>query len=331
MLMKGFLAILFICLFMANAVNATYINEIMYNPIGDDNNKEYVEVYLSDEVDLRNFTIADSSSSDSLNLLKEGGGNYALIVEDGFDASGLDVAIYSVGASIGNGLNNKGDEITLKDKNGDIVDKITYSGGKESLALCKESDFKECEPTPGKKNILNEILAEKDSPKITNDLKVNRSEYMSENSNENKSYLIINKVSEGAKFGDIIKIDLYVYKGASKKNSIKVFVSDGSRTVSEETKFNVYGKFINLSLVVPVLLKGNCDKNAELIDYSIVIEGLDARAEKEIKIGCDETTDTGDVKNFAGKERVVFYSFSFVLIILIIFLMYKRMKNDHFS
>jgi len=330
MLMDGFWAIPFICLFMINAVNATYINEIMYNPIGDDNNKEYVEVYLSDELDLRNFTISDSSSSDSLKLLKEGVGDYALITEDGFDASGLDVAIYSAGARIGNGLNNKGDEVTLKDRRGNTVDKVIYTGRKEGFALCKENGFKECEPTPGEKNILSDISAEKDSPKITNDPKVNKSEYAPESSNMNESYLTINKANEDARFGDIIKINLDIYKGGSNKNSIRVFISDGSRIVSEETKFNIYGKFVNLSLVAPVLIKKTCDENSWLIDYIIVAEGLDARAEKEIKIGCDETTDKKDIENLAGREKVSFYSFSFVLIMLIIFLLFKRMKNDNF-
>ena len=49
-------------------ISALEISEVMYNPVGNDNNKEYVEIYSEEELNLSQYTIEDSSSSDHLSL-----------------------------------------------------------------------------------------------------------------------------------------------------------------------------------------------------------------------------------------------------------------------
>ncbi len=132
-----------------------YISEIMYNPEGDDNNREYIEVYSN--VSLENYTIEDLASHDILALIKQSSSSFALIVEEGFDANNTNATIYSVGATIGNNLNNEHDVIVLRNSQGKLVDALSYSresgGDNNGYSLCKHSvgdaQLYECSPTPG--------------------------------------------------------------------------------------------------------------------------------------------------------------------------------------
>src|SRR3989344_4473864 len=116
--------ILFIFLFSISVYADTYINEINYNPVGNDNNFEYIEVY-SDEI-LSNITLKDLKSKDELELVKKYDNNYYLVVEEGFNYSGLECNIFSAGAAIGNNLNNDRDSLVLE-YNNTIFDAISYS------------------------------------------------------------------------------------------------------------------------------------------------------------------------------------------------------------
>ena len=53
----------------------------MYNPEGNDNNKEFVEVFSDDAVNLTGYLVEDSGSNDVLELLSYFDGFYSLIVE----------------------------------------------------------------------------------------------------------------------------------------------------------------------------------------------------------------------------------------------------------
>lgn len=157
-------------------VEARLISEILYNPGGDDNNNEYVEIKLNN---LSNYSISDLVSSDNLTLLYFYGGNFSLIVEEGFNYSGISASIYSAGATIGNGLNNDYDVIFLKDKNGSIVEVAYYSSemGGDNKSLCVEgSGFVECESSPGFEEVnknftikINEFLPDPDGDDSVNE------------------------------------------------------------------------------------------------------------------------------------------------------------------
>jgi len=135
---------------------AAHINEVMYNPSGDDNNNEFVEIFGTDN--LSGFTIGDSNANDSFVLLQHADGNFSLVVEDGFNFTGLNCSIYSTGATIGDNLNNNNDGVFLYEQEL-MVDTFSYDGSlangngkslsfienewKESLAIggtpCKEN------------------------------------------------------------------------------------------------------------------------------------------------------------------------------------------------
>jgi len=107
------------------------INEVMYDPEGTDNNKEFIEIYSDDEIDLSDFIIGDSSSNDSLTLLQHQDSHYYLITEEGFNLSGIEASVYSAGSTIGNNLNTE-DSLYLYYKNGTLLDNMSYKDDCES-------------------------------------------------------------------------------------------------------------------------------------------------------------------------------------------------------
>lgn len=149
---------IFIILFIfSQDVSALIINEIMYNPSGNDNNNEYLEIIVNQS--LEGFTVQDSYSSDILQSLQLINSSYSIIVEEGFDYSGINASVYSAGATIGNNLNNDEDYILIK--NGtevlDVIHYYDYWGANgNGKSVCKFPNeigrWKECEQTPGKEN-----------------------------------------------------------------------------------------------------------------------------------------------------------------------------------
>jgi hypothetical protein len=120
---------LFILLLVAlQPVVALHINEVNYNPIGDDNNREFIEVYLDTPQSLDNWTVADASSNDTLRTMQYVTSHYALIVEEGFNCSDPGWACYNAGATIGNNLNNDNDSIVLYDTARQRVASMSYDG-----------------------------------------------------------------------------------------------------------------------------------------------------------------------------------------------------------
>jgi len=148
---------IFILLITLQTVEALTINEINYNPEGNDNNREYLEVIT--ELNLTGFIIQDANSEDILEPLKEINSTYALIVEEGFDYTNINASIYSAGAAIGNNLNNDEDYIIIKN-NTEILDVIHYydywGADNNGKSLCKLPDltgsWQECAQTPGSMN-----------------------------------------------------------------------------------------------------------------------------------------------------------------------------------
>lgn len=123
--MLKYFIIFFLLIEITTAIN---INEIMYNPEGEDNNREFIEIYGTNN--LTDFAISDLKQNDTLKLLKYSpDSEYSLIVEDEFDYTDLACSIYSAGLTIGNNLNNE-DTIYLY-KNDTLMELIQYN---DSLA-----------------------------------------------------------------------------------------------------------------------------------------------------------------------------------------------------
>lgn len=117
------MAVSLIAIFAANAAQTSALtwSEILFNPEGDDNNKEFIELIIGEgeNISLENCTIRDSASSDALTLLRgaNAGNRYILIVEDESEhidrQSTQDSAIYTAGSAIGNGLGNTYETLTI--------------------------------------------------------------------------------------------------------------------------------------------------------------------------------------------------------------------------
>ncbi len=154
--------VLFFILFIHD-VNAA-ITEIMYNPPGNDNNKEYVELVFNVNISLQGWTVEDSSHQDVLALIN-GSGNTKinLIVEEGYTGeyfASLDLtkaSVYSAGAAIGNGLGNEGDSVYLYDGEGNLTENVAYNnsyanGDGNALCISGTGEKYSCKPSPGKEN-----------------------------------------------------------------------------------------------------------------------------------------------------------------------------------
>jgi len=170
-----------------NSLSAyAWIYEVNYNPEGNDNNKEYIEVIVNSWKNIDGWTIEDGdNSTDTLELIAgngyglqsvfENGDNSSdtprfisscgynrinIIVEEGFNLTGLDlnvVNVYSAGKSIGNGLGNSGDSIKLYDLRGNLMFNAEYNGSVgngngNSVCFMVNGTAYECEHTPGERN-----------------------------------------------------------------------------------------------------------------------------------------------------------------------------------
>jgi len=152
--------ILFCVLLIAiQPVTAVYITEVMYNPEGSDNNQEYVEMYSELYLNFTSSLFKDLESTDALTLIQEANSSFYLIVEEGFNYTGINATIYTTGATIGNNLNNERDMALIEDITGQIIDFFyynnTYGGDNDGKALCKETPYEggyPCDPTPGGMN-----------------------------------------------------------------------------------------------------------------------------------------------------------------------------------
>jgi len=137
------LLLFLIFLFVLPAINAElFINEVMYDPEGKDNNNEFIEIYT--DSNLSGFIVADAVSEDVLQEIQNINSNYSIIVEDEFSIENTSANIYSVGAAIGNNLNNDRDIIVIKDLEGKIIDVFSYTkefgANNNGKSLCRIPD-----------------------------------------------------------------------------------------------------------------------------------------------------------------------------------------------
>jgi hypothetical protein len=131
----------------------------MYNPEGNDNNKEYIEIYTN--LNLTGWTLQDSTSEDILELLQYYPSNYSLIVEEEFNFTHINATVYTTGLTIGNNLNNDEDIIIIKNQTR-IFDTIhyysTWGGENNGNSICfMDNQWKEYTPSPGYENLNSPV------------------------------------------------------------------------------------------------------------------------------------------------------------------------------
>ena len=263
-------------------VNSRYINEseeINYNklsiseflpdPEGDDiapmPSGEWVEIYNSGSaaLSLEGLILYDSSNNE-MYITKTNTIDGTIIPPNGY------MVVYR--NSEGDfSLNNDGyEELKFYDRNENLLDSISYSDSSEGSSFAKANGiWQKTKPTPGSENVNY--------------------------SDSSQSYLEIEKIYDMgsdniSKFGQAIRVKAIVYKGDTTKDSIALWVEDDKEhRLSKESKTNVYTRYTNYALTLPIQIIPNCDYNYEDGDYKIVMEGLDKRETAEIGIeGLDE-------------------------------------------
>src|SRR3989338_7199804 len=134
--MKKLVFMTFALLFFTETALALDITEVFPNPIGDDNNKEFIEIYNPAGVNLSGYVIGDEASNDTLVGIFYGNGTYALIVEEGFVWQTLNstASIYSAGATLGNNLGNTQDSIFLYSTEKIVLDSMQYTDATEGYS-----------------------------------------------------------------------------------------------------------------------------------------------------------------------------------------------------
>ena len=116
-------------------------------------------------------------------------------------------------------------------------------------------------------------------------------------SQEKSSLIDIEKIylssSNTVSFGERVRVKLTIYKGDTNKNSLKAYVKKDTKSISYITYFNVYEKYQNYDLTIPVQLKPNCNKNYKDGTYYVYIEGLDKKVKEKITVEGYETSLCG--------------------------------------
>jgi hypothetical protein len=152
--------IFFISFLLIFSVSAkVIISEVMYDLNGSDDNREWIEIYSGEEVNLSGWKFYEAKTNHRLNLTKgsESFSGYAVIannagkfLEDNPDFDGnLFDSTFS--------LANTNETIALKDASLNIIDEITYfssSGGNGNGRSLQLVDDEWCEgiPTPEESN-----------------------------------------------------------------------------------------------------------------------------------------------------------------------------------
>ena len=238
------------------------ISEFMPNPLGDDNaampNGEWIEFYNENafERDLAGLVLGDNSGKEiiitDVNVLEDTkikGNNYLVVYMNG--KFGF--------------LNNEGFEIVrLKDRKERVIDEVSYGDSSEGVSWSRVNGiWQHSPPSPGGVNFGNESVGE--------------------------SFIDIEEIydlgsNKKAEWGSSIRIKVDIFKGDTSKNMIKTYVEKEGERVSKETKTNVYIKFINYSITLPIHLFINCDNKFNDGTYDIVVEGLEKKDSKNVNI-----------------------------------------------
>lgn len=109
----------------------------MYDPEETpETNHEWVEMYntCNETIALIGWTISDNGSADEIPLSNISAHGFLIIAAKADflgDFSGFNGSVVFLNSSIGSGLNNTGDRITLRDSIGTVIDEVLYNGGED--------------------------------------------------------------------------------------------------------------------------------------------------------------------------------------------------------
>ncbi|MBD3249475.1 hypothetical protein GF336_05500 [Candidatus Woesearchaeota archaeon] len=225
------------------------ITEFLPDPSGDDTSGEFVEIYNTgaSELDLRGIVLEDNSNKSVIIADSNTDGNTKI--------SAGDYKVVNTGSIYGF-LNNEGyEEIRLYYMD-ELLDSVSYSSSREGNSWSKfDSSWEMGAPSSGRKNVNGS------SPK--------------ESRIDIKNVYDLGADDE-AKFGQTIRARVEVYKGDTSKKCIKLWAEDeDGKRISKETRTNIYERYTEYELTLPIHLKPNCNGKYGGGDSLIYAEGLD--------------------------------------------------------
>lgn len=272
-------AVLFI--FFINNVDAK-ITEIMYNPPGNDNNLEYVEMVFNNATNIAGWKINDSAFQDVLVLINgSGNSKINLIVEDGYfgdyfkNINLTKASVYSAGAAIGNGLNNDGDSVSLYTSDNKMIDKIEYNGSigngdGNALCISENDEHYSCIPNPGEYED-GDIPIANETTFIATNVSASKKEIDKEDSYIRIDF-IENPPMRGCKF---LTVYTSLFNNKKAMYEVRAYIQE----INVITKINIdAGQKLEIGLPVATC---NNTINSERGDYVVVVEGFE---EKDMKL-----------------------------------------------
>ena len=336
-----------VMILVIDLVQAISISEVNYNPQGDDNNKEYIEIYSQEPINLSNYTIEDLSSLDVLTLVKSSNSSYYLVVEENFDHTQIDATIYTVGPTIGNNLNNDNDQITLKDSNGSIIETFTYTSeigaNNNNKSLCKfpesTGNWQECIQTPGLVNQIEIINIENNTQNSTIGNNNTIIENNSGQTNNLNPTIIINEIMPNP-IGDDSMLPggewIELYNKGPKIDINGLILRDSSGKKIEINKDSTLGStIINEYLIVYTgsksgFLNNKDEQIIELLSNEKVIDFIKGK-NKELpsEFNSKEQQHLWDVRGVVKILTIILYSL-IALFILLLFISAFTLKINNY-
>ncbi|MBI2134938.1 lamin tail domain-containing protein [Candidatus Woesearchaeota archaeon] len=164
-------------LIFIDATNGMLISEIMADPVADESLNEWIELYNNEsvEINVSGWLIGDDSENDTLEgglYNKEGtiipAYGFAIITDDAtrvydnFNVSIDAMRLYVDDSSIGgSGLKNDGENLSLYDNHGNLIDRKTYNSTTDGLSWAfVNGSLHKSSPTPGFSNDGSAIINE---------------------------------------------------------------------------------------------------------------------------------------------------------------------------
>ncbi len=166
MLKRIHLIFLFSAILLIPSVFASVrINEIIYTPTSElgGSTNEWIEIYNPEDVsvELNNWTFSEMTSTGDIKLHTINNGTilangYLILARNDTKFNNyFDVDCSVIKVSFGYGLNNEGDNISLINSNGEVVDSVSYTDSiiNKSNSLQLLNGWCEGVSTPGKENV----------------------------------------------------------------------------------------------------------------------------------------------------------------------------------
>ena len=87
-----------------------------------------------------------------------------------------------------------------------------------------------------------------------------------------------------ASYGQILRVRFLVYKGDTRKTTLKSWIERDGVKISKETQVNIDDRFSNQTLTVPIQIFPNCKREHPMGEAFLIVEGFDTKAKESFLI-----------------------------------------------